>query len=297
MRDEVTGKEEAIEKSVWNATVANLTLMALGSSAPEIFLSIIETVSNLENEPGELGASTIVGSAAFNLLIITAISIVSVGKEPKKIDDVGVFIITACWSMWAYIWLYIVLSQWTPGYVSLIEAIITIVFCALLIITAYVADRYRNKKQGREQTDEKRKELAVEKQRLIAKTSLRQLALKMGQNYVIECARGGPSSVKATPEEKAEIRANFKKALEVDSLEQCDINHLIVALEQENIIERIAYRKATGNASSKSFIKLKGTQQQIEHRDQTSTAVNPKVGFKCMHYSVTESSGFVEITI
>ena len=28
----------------WNATVANLTLMALGSSAPEILLSVIETM-------------------------------------------------------------------------------------------------------------------------------------------------------------------------------------------------------------------------------------------------------------
>lgn len=31
---------------VWNATIANLTLMALGSSAPEILLSIIEIVGN-----------------------------------------------------------------------------------------------------------------------------------------------------------------------------------------------------------------------------------------------------------
>jgi solute carrier family 8 (sodium/calcium exchanger) len=30
--------------AVWNPTVANLTLMALGSSAPEILLSVIETV-------------------------------------------------------------------------------------------------------------------------------------------------------------------------------------------------------------------------------------------------------------
>ena len=29
--------------SVWNPTVANLTLMALGSSAPEILLNVIET--------------------------------------------------------------------------------------------------------------------------------------------------------------------------------------------------------------------------------------------------------------
>jgi len=33
------------EVKVWNATVANLTLMALGSSAPEIILSVIEILS------------------------------------------------------------------------------------------------------------------------------------------------------------------------------------------------------------------------------------------------------------
>ena len=32
---------EVIEVRIWNDTVANLTLMALGSSAPEILLSII----------------------------------------------------------------------------------------------------------------------------------------------------------------------------------------------------------------------------------------------------------------
>ena len=37
---------EVIEVPVWNGTVANLTLMALGSSAPEILLSVIEIVFN-----------------------------------------------------------------------------------------------------------------------------------------------------------------------------------------------------------------------------------------------------------
>lgn len=31
----------------WNATVANLSLMALGSSAPEILLAVLETAINL----------------------------------------------------------------------------------------------------------------------------------------------------------------------------------------------------------------------------------------------------------
>lgn len=50
------GKKFLIEKPVWNATIANLTLMALGSSAPEILLSVIETVTGLEETPSELGA-------------------------------------------------------------------------------------------------------------------------------------------------------------------------------------------------------------------------------------------------
>ena len=62
------GARETIKVKVWNPTIANLTLMALGSSAPEILLSVIETVTTLNSTPGELGASTIVGSAAFNLL-------------------------------------------------------------------------------------------------------------------------------------------------------------------------------------------------------------------------------------
>ena len=66
---------EKVDVLVWNETVANLTLMALGSSAPEILLAIIETCS-LGFEAGDLGPGTIVGSAAFNLLVITAICIV-----------------------------------------------------------------------------------------------------------------------------------------------------------------------------------------------------------------------------
>lgn len=72
------------EVDLWNPTVANLTLMALGSSAPEIMLNTIETCMTLGKRPGELGASTIVGSAAFNLLVISGVSIMSVDEESDK---------------------------------------------------------------------------------------------------------------------------------------------------------------------------------------------------------------------
>ena len=109
----------------WNPTIANLSLMALASSAPEILLTCIETISSLGKCPGELGASTIVGSAAFNLLVISGVSIYAVNEENddaddkdedgvlgvKKINDMGVFAITCTSSLWAYIWLFICVSN------------------------------------------------------------------------------------------------------------------------------------------------------------------------------------------
>lgn len=68
-----------MEVVVWNPTLANLTLMAFGSSAPEIILSILEAVKDLGRPAGDLGPSTIVGSAAFNLLVISAVSIIAIG--------------------------------------------------------------------------------------------------------------------------------------------------------------------------------------------------------------------------
>jgi solute carrier family 8 (sodium/calcium exchanger) len=76
-------KDVFIDVEVWNATVANLTLMALGSSAPEILLSVIGTVQDIEATPSKLGPSTIVGSAAFNLLVISGLSIYAVGTKEK----------------------------------------------------------------------------------------------------------------------------------------------------------------------------------------------------------------------
>ena len=42
IKDPRSGKNQIVVVKVWNETVANLTLMALGSSAPEIMLSVIE---------------------------------------------------------------------------------------------------------------------------------------------------------------------------------------------------------------------------------------------------------------
>lgn len=115
--------------------------MALGSSAPEILLAVIETSGSLGEEAGELGPSTIVGSAAFNLLVISAVCIPSVDK-PKKIDDMGVFTTTALFSIFAYVWLYVCLAVQSPNQVTIFEAWMTLGFFLILVILAYGADLF-----------------------------------------------------------------------------------------------------------------------------------------------------------
>jgi hypothetical protein len=49
---------------------------------------------------------------------------------------------------------------------------------------------------------------------------------------------------------------------------------------------------------TKDFLALKGSAGQLENQTSNKLEnVNELVGFKCLHYSVTESNGFVEITI
>ena len=80
-----------------------------GSSAPEILLAVIGIIgNNFESEA--LGPSTIVGSASFNLLAISAVCIAGVPTgEIRRIKAFPVFIITAFFSIFAYIWLIIIL--------------------------------------------------------------------------------------------------------------------------------------------------------------------------------------------
>ena len=133
---------DVVEVRVWNDTVANLTLMALGSSAPEILLAIFEIVLINGFNSGELGPSTIVGSAAFNLLVITGVCIMTIPMhEQRKIKAIKVFAVTATFSILAYVWLYIALSVSSKNEIELWEAIFTFLLFPILVVIAYTADK------------------------------------------------------------------------------------------------------------------------------------------------------------
>lgn len=100
------------------------------------------------------------GSAAFNLLMISGVSIWVISEENdnrneeeikqddtpkgvKKILDLGVFGITTFFSVFAYIWLYICLLD---QIVTPFEAIFTFALFWILLIVAYIADKINEKK-------------------------------------------------------------------------------------------------------------------------------------------------------
>ncbi|XP_023807402.1 sodium/calcium exchanger 3 isoform X1 [Oryzias latipes] len=126
---------------VWNETVSNLTLMALGSSAPEILLSVIEVCGH-GFKSGQLGPATIVGSAAFNMFVIIGlcVSVIPQG-EVRKIKHLRVFFVTAGWSIFAYIWLYMILAVFSPNVVQVWEGLVTLAFFPICVVLAWVADR------------------------------------------------------------------------------------------------------------------------------------------------------------
>ncbi|XP_062575827.1 sodium/calcium exchanger 3-like isoform X2 [Saccostrea cucullata] len=134
-------EDKVLEVKVWNDTVANLSLMAFGTSAPEILLSVIEIVGN-KFKAGELGPGTIVGSAAFNLLVITGICVISIPDgEIRKIKSMPVYITCTCFSMCAYIWMVVVLKLITPGVVDIFESVITFCMFPILLVTAFGVDK------------------------------------------------------------------------------------------------------------------------------------------------------------
>lgn len=134
------GNTQTVMIKYWNETVSNLTLMALGSSAPEILLSVIEIFGN-DFESGDLGPNTIVGSAAYNLFVIIGYCILVVPKnEVRRIKCVRVFALTSSMSIFAYVWLYLIIAFISPNVIDLWEALVTLAFFPLTVICAYVLD-------------------------------------------------------------------------------------------------------------------------------------------------------------
>ncbi|XP_047329621.1 magnesium/proton exchanger isoform X2 [Impatiens glandulifera] len=141
--DQYTNTEVVRHEKVWNYAIADISLLAFGTSFPQISLATIDAIRSIGNlYAGGLGPGTLVGSAAFDLFPIHAVCVVvPKAGELKKIADLGVWLVELFWSFWAYVWLYIILEVWTPNVITLWEALLTVVQYGLLLLHAYAQDK------------------------------------------------------------------------------------------------------------------------------------------------------------
>ena len=99
---------------------------------------------------GELGPGTIVGSAAFNMFVILGVCVLVIPDgESRKIKHLRVFFITAFWSIFAYIWLYLILAVISPGIVEVGLPIHPIFFSHLGMMNVSFSDGKYHKEIGR----------------------------------------------------------------------------------------------------------------------------------------------------
>lgn len=129
------------EEPVWNWVVANITLLAVGSSSPEILLSIVEACITLGETPGEIGPACIIGSGSYNLFGILAICTAALPDGVMKmIEHQKVFIWTTTWSLVAHLWIWLAYKKITPGIIDIWEAFLTLGMFPVLVYTAWLVD-------------------------------------------------------------------------------------------------------------------------------------------------------------
>ena len=117
---------------------------------------------------------------------------------------------------------------------------------------------------------------------------------------ILAIAQGINSSASADiPEtEIMEIRSLFKQLLDKDNLSGIEVPELLQVLQPDTLLERFAAKKANNLNNAKDFLSLKGQKGQLEHSTTYGMEnLNQYIGFKCLHYSVTESNGTVAVTI
>ncbi|CAF3889572.1 unnamed protein product [Rotaria magnacalcarata] len=99
----------------------------------------------------------VVGSAAYNLLMICAICISAIkAPEARRIKLYSVFMVTSFFGFFAYIWMFIVLSIVSKDVVDLWEAVITFLMFPLVVIIAFLAEKnfYASKKIDMEEEEQ-----------------------------------------------------------------------------------------------------------------------------------------------
>lgn len=124
----VSSLDKIAKKLNMSHDIAGATLMAMGSSAPELFVSLFAVIK--PGGFGNLGAGTIIGSAIFNILVIVGASAIVARKATllwqPVIRDISFYITS----------ILVLLFTFSDGVVTLTEIFVFLAIYVLYIIIA-----------------------------------------------------------------------------------------------------------------------------------------------------------------
>lgn len=223
--------------------------------------------------------------------------------------------------------------MWTKDRITIPEAVLTLSFFFVLIIVAYIADKIKERsiknKQGKESASQGgkpdeaglkfniedfyhilkavRAEESIQKKGKQNKNSTGNLEEAKSDNEAIQ--KLDKSEDEKEPEDnnklktmRGQLEAYLKETFKVDDIGQLNPEDVKDALQPRSVIDRVKYKRIVANQLSgrKPFIVVKGMKKQVENQLAESlkkTELNPHVGFKCLHYSVTEGAGQLKVLI
>ncbi|XP_042201340.1 sodium/calcium exchanger 3-like isoform X2 [Callorhinchus milii] len=295
---------------IWNETVSNLTLMALGSSAPEILLSVIEVVGH-GFKAGQLGPGTIVGSAAFNMFVIIAVCVYIIPDgEVRRIKHLRVFFVTASWSIFAYIWLYLILAVFSPGVVKVWEGLSTLMFFPVCVVFAWIADKrlffYKYYVYRRYRVDSRSGVILGTEGELPKGIEMDGKATQDQEDHVL--ADGTVVSL-----EGKDLDESRKEAIQILK----DLKQKYPNRELEQLVEMANYCALLHQQKSRAFYRIQATRMMIgagnilrKHACDHAKKTNPlevkldptqeltsKIYFEPCSYQCVENCGFVSLTV
>ncbi|PNH02971.1 Sodium/calcium exchanger 3 [Tetrabaena socialis] len=252
-RKNANGEIVIVEEKVWNWVVANISLMALGTSSPEIMLAVVEALLTLDKPAGELGPACIAGSAAYNFLIITAVCTTCIPDGHfKKISQLRVYVCTAAWSLWAYIWMLVVYVWWTPDEVTLEEALLTLAFFGLMVLNAWIVDKQPwNKKRNKVNAS-----FASDKPRDLegAASGTHSLPAGSARHSEVDAApgEGGDSPVKTLAHYRHILAARQRKGHK----KRTSLSHAYSVLESAGVVKVAVLRRAAEGGSLDAALRV-----------------------------------------
>ncbi|KAM3911636.1 sodium/calcium exchanger 2 [Leptodactylus fuscus] len=310
------GETSVATVRIWNETVSNLTLMALGSSAPEILLSVIEVCGH-NFHAGDLGPGTIVGSAAFNMFVIIAICVYVIPNgESRKIKHPRVFFVTATWSIFAYIWLYLILAVISPGRVQVWEALVTLLFFPACVVFAWIADKrllFYKYVYKRYRAD-KRRGIIIETEGEFPKSI--EMDGKLGASSVVpvETKEPGVQDSAAAAAEAKELDESRKEVIRILK----ELKQKYPERELDQLVEMANYYALLHQQKSRAFYRIQATRMMIgagnvlkKHAaDHSKKPANlqevtsesgeenaSKIFFQPCNYQCLENCGFVTLNV